>query len=79
MLGKRLAQTALHFGANDFDGTITGGGELMESYLVEGKSEASSSDNGASKDEIVNLIKEAGFEPIERDTLYHPLRKYATA
>jgi aminodeoxyfutalosine synthase len=35
MLGKRLAQTALHFGANDFDGTITSGGELMESYLVE--------------------------------------------
>jgi aminodeoxyfutalosine synthase len=74
MLGKRLAQTALHFGANDFDGTITGGGELMESYLVEGKN-----DNEASKDEIINLIKEAGFEPIERDTLYHPLRKYATA
>jgi len=79
MLGKRLAQTALHFGANDFDGTITGGGELMESYLVEGKNEASHSDNGASKDEIINLIKEAGFEPIERDTLYHPLRKYAAA
>lgn len=74
MLGKRLAQTALHFGANDFDGTITGGGELMESYLVEGKS-----DNEASKDEIVALIKEAGFEPIERDTLYHPLRKFAAA
>ncbi|MBI1760588.1 MAG: aminofutalosine synthase MqnE [Acidobacteria bacterium] len=74
MLGKRLAQTALHFGANDFDGTITGGGELMESYLVEGKN-----DNEASKDDIVTLIKEAGFEPIERDTLYHPLRKFAAA
>ncbi len=74
MLGKRLAQTALHFGANDFDGTITGGGELMESYLVEGKS-----DNEASKDDIVALIKEAGFEPIERDTLYHPLRNFAAA
>jgi len=23
MLGKRLAQVALHFGANDVDGTIT--------------------------------------------------------
>jgi aminodeoxyfutalosine synthase len=74
MLGKRLAQTALHFGANDFDGTITGGGELMESYLVESKN-----DNEASKDEIITLIKEAGFEPIERDTLYHPLRQYAAA
>src|SRR5262249_16579332 len=74
MLGKRLAQTALHFGANDFDGTITGGGELMESYLVEQKS-----DNEATKDEIITLIKEAGFTPVERDTLYHPLRQYAAA
>src|SRR5215467_8941843 len=74
MLGKRLAQTALHFGANDFDGTITGGGELMESYLVEAKN-----DNEASKEEIVKLITEAGFEAVERDTLYHPLRQYAAA
>jgi aminodeoxyfutalosine synthase len=74
MLGKRLAQTALHFGANDFDGTISGGGELMESYLVEAKNE-----NEATKDEIVKLIAEAGFHPIERDTLYHPLHEYAAA
>jgi aminodeoxyfutalosine synthase len=74
MLGKRLAQAALHFGANDFDGTITGGGELMESYLVEGGSE-----NQATRDEIINLIKEAGFQPIERDTLYHPLHEYEAA
>lgn len=74
MLGKKLAQTALHFGANDLDGTITGGGELMESYLVEAKN-----DNEASKDEIIKLIQEAGFEPVERDTLYHPLRQYAAA
>jgi aminodeoxyfutalosine synthase len=74
MLGKRLAQTALHFGANDFDGTISGGGELMESYLVEAKNE-----NEATKDEIVKLIAEAGFRPVERDTLYHPLHEYAAA
>lgn len=74
MLGKRLAQTALHFGANDFDGTITGGGELMESYLVENRSE-----NQATKEEIVALISEAGFKAVERDTLYHPLREYAAA
>lgn len=74
MLGKRLAQTALHFGANDFDGTISKGGELMESYLVEAKNE-----NEATQDEIVRLITEAGFHPVERDTLYHPLRAYAAA
>ena len=74
MLGKRLAQTALHFGANDFDGTISKGGELMESYLVEAKN-----DNEATRDEIVRLISEAGFQPIERDTLYHPLREFSAA
>jgi aminodeoxyfutalosine synthase len=74
MLGKRLAQTALHFGANDFDGTILGGGELMESYLADAPDE-----NQATKDEIVRLITEAGFLPVERDTLYHPLREYAAA
>jgi aminodeoxyfutalosine synthase len=72
MLGKRLAQTALHFGANDFDGTITGGGELMESYLVD-----KPDDNQATREEIVRLIEEAGFSAIERDTLYHPLREFA--
>jgi aminodeoxyfutalosine synthase len=74
MLGKRLAQTALHFGANDFDGTITGGGELMESYLVD-----KPDDNQATREEIVRLIEEAGFVAIERDTLYHPLREFAAA
>jgi len=44
---------------------------LMESYLVEAKN-----DNEASKEEIVKLITEAGFEAVERDTLYHPLRQY---
>jgi aminodeoxyfutalosine synthase len=74
MLGKRLAQTALHYGANDFDGTITQGGELMESYLVE-----KSNENEASKEEIIRIIAEAGFQPVERDTLYRPLQEYATA
>ncbi len=74
MLGKKLAQTALHFGANDFDGTISKGGELMESYLVEAKNE-----NEATSDEIIRLINEAGFEAVERDTLYHPLRAFAAA
>jgi aminodeoxyfutalosine synthase len=74
MLGKRLAQTALHFGANDFDGTISGGGELMESYLVEAKSE-----NEASKQEIIHLIQEAGFKAVERDTVYNSFREYEFA
>jgi aminodeoxyfutalosine synthase len=70
MLGKRLAQVALHFGANDIDGTITKGGELSESYSVESNNEVK-----MTKDELIALIEEAGFEAVERDTVYN--RVYA--
>ena len=70
MLGKRLSQVALHFGANDLDGTITEGGELTESYSVETNNEVKMSRN-----EIVALIEDAGFEAVERDTVYNRLER----
>ncbi len=74
MLGRQLAQVALHYGANDLDGTITEGGELTESYSVETNNEVK-----ISKSQIVSLIEDAGFEAVERDTLYHPVvRETAT-
>jgi len=66
MLGKRLAQVALHYGANDIDGTITEGGELTTSYSVETNNEVR-----MSKTELIGLIEEAGFEAVERDTVYN--------
>ncbi|HYO62214.1 MAG TPA: aminofutalosine synthase MqnE [Pyrinomonadaceae bacterium] len=74
MLGKRLAQVALHYGANDLDGTITEGGELSVSYSVEANNEVR-----MSKQEIVALIEDAGFEAVERDTLYNPVEPEAVA
>ncbi len=70
MLGKRLAQVALHYGANDIDGTITEGGELSESYSIESNNEVRMSRN-----EIASLIEDAGFEAVERDTVYNPLKR----
>jgi aminodeoxyfutalosine synthase len=70
MLGKRLAQVALHYGANDLDGTITDGGELTESYSVEANSEVK-----ISKQEIITLIEDAGFEAVERDTVYNRIER----
>src|SRR5258705_8369394 len=57
MLGKRLAQVALHYGANDIDGTITECGEMTYSNSVE-------ANNGGrmSKKELIALIEEAGLE-----------------
>ena len=66
MLGKRLAQVALHYGANDIDGTITDGGELTTSYSVEANNEVK-----MNKTELIGLIEEAGFEAVERDTVYN--------
>lgn len=66
MLGKHLAQIALHFGANDLDGTITEGGELTESYSIEANNEVK-----MSRADLVTLIEDAGFEAVERDTVYN--------
>src|SRR5687767_13329989 len=66
MLGKRLAQVALHYGANDIDGTITEGGELTTSYSVEANNEVK-----MSKTELIGLIEDAGYEAVERDTVYN--------
>ncbi|HEV3470321.1 MAG TPA: aminofutalosine synthase MqnE [Pyrinomonadaceae bacterium] len=74
MLGKRLAQVALHYGANDLDGTITEGGELTASYSVEANNEVK-----MSRQEIVSLIEGAGFEAVERDTLYRPVEREEAA
>ena len=68
MLGKATAQTALHFGANDLDGTITDGGELTHSYSVESAGEVK-----MTKQEIIEMIHRAGFEAVERDTVYNRL------
>jgi aminodeoxyfutalosine synthase len=68
MLGKNIAQVALRFGADDLDGTINDGGTLMESYLAEGNA------NHLTKAEIESMIKDAGRIPVERDTLYNPVK-----
>ena len=72
MLGKATAQTALHFGANDLDGTITDGGELTHSYSVESGGEVK-----MTKQEIIEMIHRAGFEAVERDTVYNRVEKVA--
>jgi len=70
MLGKRLAQVGLQFGANDIDGTITEGGELTASYSVETNNEVR-----MTKPELVSLIEDAGYEAVERDTVYNRLER----
>ena len=62
MLGVGTAQTALAYGADDFDGTVRH--ELI--YHDAG----ATTPQALPVDRIRQLIVEAGREPIERDTLY---------
>ncbi len=71
MMTPRVAQIALRFGADDLDGTVA------EEKIYH--------DAGArtpqvmTRQQIVRLIKEAGFEPFERDTLYRPVNRTETS
>ncbi|AEH45094.1 Radical SAM domain protein [Thermodesulfatator indicus DSM 15286] len=64
-LGLKLAQVALHFGADDLHGTVYEE-KISDFSGAEG-------DKALSRKEIERLIREAGFEPVERDALYRPV------
>jgi 2-iminoacetate synthase ThiH len=52
------------------DGTITDGGELTHSYSNEGEVKMS-------RAELIELIENAGFEAVERDTVYNRIERQA--
>ena len=60
-----LAQVALRFGADDLDGTI------IEERIIHGA--GSQTSPGMTRNQIEQLIRDAGCRPIERDTLYNPV------
>jgi dehypoxanthine futalosine cyclase len=64
--GKRAGQIALHFGADDWGGTL----------FEENVHRAADYVNTVGVDEIVTLIREAGFTPAQRNTEYDILRSY---
>ncbi|HTL81510.1 MAG TPA: aminofutalosine synthase MqnE [Bacteroidia bacterium] len=65
MLGRTKAQLSLNFGVNDLDGTID---DTTKIYSMAGSEEQNPA---MSTEDLVALIKNAGYRPIERDTLYH--------
>ena len=72
MTGKESAQLSLSFGADDMDGTID---DTTRIYSMAGSKE----ENPAmSKEEICTLIRQAGFIPVERDSLYKPIMSPTT-
>ena len=67
-IGKQLARLSLSFGVDDIDGTID---DTTKIYSMAG---AEDKNPKMSSKELISLIKEAGRIPVERDTLYNPIR-----
>src|SRR6266568_2635014 len=68
MIGPRLAQVGLSFGADDLDGTVTeekiahdAGARTAQSMTVH---------------ELCRLIREAGRRPLERDTVFNVVKEW---
>lgn len=68
MLGEKIAQVALAFGVDDLDGTV------VEEKI--GHEAGASSPQSLSLERLIRLIRLAGKTPVERDTLYRPLRSF---
>jgi aminodeoxyfutalosine synthase len=70
MLGEKVSQLALLFGADDLDGTVI---DEKITYSAGGKR------TGITENELVHLIKKAGKKPVERDSFYRSIRRCKTA
>ncbi|MCB0395461.1 MAG: aminofutalosine synthase MqnE [Flavobacteriales bacterium] len=70
MIGRSTAQLALSFGVDDVDGTID---DSTRIYTMAGSEEQSPT---MSTEELVQLIRQAGRQPVERDTLYRVIKDH---
>ncbi|CAN5732895.1 aminofutalosine synthase MqnE [soil metagenome] len=68
MMGMPLAAVALHFGANDVQGTVV----REEIFHAAG----AVTETEQKVDELVRFVREAGRIPVQRDTLYRELRRW---
>ncbi len=64
--GKKTGQVSLHFGADDFGGTL----------IDENVHAAAGFINKANTEEVMTLIREAGFTPAQRTTHYDILKTF---
>jgi aminodeoxyfutalosine synthase len=68
MIGPKMAQVALSFGADDVDGTVK---EEIITHMA-----GADTDQAMSREQLLRMIREAGRQPIERDTLYNTIKAY---
>lgn len=71
MMTAKIAQIALRFGADDIDGTV------VEEKIYHDA--GATTPQGMRREELVRLVRAAGCEPVERDTLYRPVTRTETS
>jgi aminodeoxyfutalosine synthase len=70
MISTPLAQVALHFGADDIQGTV------VEEKIAHAAGAVTPTEEKIGS--LVRVIHEAGRVPVQRDTFYTPLRRFDT-
>jgi len=70
MISRNTAQLSLNFGVDDIDGTLD---DTTKIYSMAGAEEQHP---GMNTKQLVELIKQVGRAPIERDTLYNVVTDY---
>jgi aminodeoxyfutalosine synthase len=71
MMSPRVAQVALRFGADDLDGTV------VEEKIYHDA--GAKTPQALTRTQLIRLIREAGCEPFERDTLYRGVTRTETS
>ncbi len=70
MIGRSTTQLSLAFGVDDIDGTID---DTTKIYAMAG---AEDQHPGMNVQQLVELVKQVGRHPVERDTFYHIIADY---
>jgi aminodeoxyfutalosine synthase len=71
MIGRETTQIALDYGVDDIDGTID---DTTKIYSMAGSEEQNPK---MTTQEIVDLIHSAGYQAVERDTLYNVIHDFS--
>jgi aminodeoxyfutalosine synthase len=69
MHGLSTAQLALNYGADDLDGSVV-------EYKITHDADDYGTPNKMTREDLLELIRDAGFTPVERNTRYEIIREY---
>ncbi|WP_131768577.1 aminofutalosine synthase MqnE [Candidatus Protofrankia californiensis] len=69
MHGLTTAQLALNFGADDLDGSVV-------EYKITHDADGFGTPDTMTRDDLLGVIRDAGFRPVERDTRYRVIREF---